>query len=315
MTRVFTPEFYDAILHGLKVIEWEQAQRSFYRQREKYLNDDPYFRRLFCAEARNTIAAKIGQFFQSDVREDFDVAAHKMIVGDYIAPHTDRNKLGERYRCAVTLNASWDVDDGGVLLILKSGSVRDLEDAWLPTANNGYVFETGDDSYHAVSPIRGERRRYSLILTFKERPPCHDVARPLALHRWWPFPLRSDVEEAAYNAEVMGVSARSLGGAYESLAFSGEAEFRAFLKSPLRNAPPTLSYSTGKCKNVDEFGRQTKGSDAERIASVAKLLRIPPICLIRRVDGSFLLVNGSHRLSYAVDQGLPIQAAVFEEVE
>lgn len=311
LTRVFTPEFYDLVAAGLDALDWEEARTSFYQQREKYLNDHPYFQRVFSTEVRSTIANRIGSFFDKRVQSDFDVAAHKMVNGDYIGPHTDQNDLGERYRCTVTFNSGWEVRDGGVLLILRDGNVRNLVDAWLPTSNNGYVFETGDSSYHAVSPVVGRRPRYSLILTFKLKP--DEASANAASKAWWPFPLKSDVEEARYNASLMGVAERSLNQTYETVGFSSVAEFRAFLRSPLQNAPSSLSYSGGAAKNVDEFGRQPKGTDSNRVARISTLQRIPPICIVRRANGCFLLVNGSHRLSYAVDEGLPIQATIFDE--
>jgi hypothetical protein len=46
---------------------------------------------------------------------------------------------------------------------------------------------------------------------------------------------------------------------------------------------------------------------------VRRLRRIPPVLVVRRKSGRFCLVDSSHRLSYASDNGMSVGVAVFDE--
>jgi len=166
------------------------------------------------------------------------VAAHKMITGDCIGVHTYANPFGETHRMTVTLNDDWSIAEGGVLLALNNGTLASVRDAWLPTANNGFLFEISETSYHAVTPIVGPRPRYSLILTFK----CFDHGAT-SKQIWAPFALQSDVENATSTAGHMGIPADTFDAGYRFIEFDTVDALRAFVGGHLENAPVCWSYS------------------------------------------------------------------------
>jgi hypothetical protein len=248
-------------------------------------------------------------FFGAKLEPDFDIAAHKMIEGDFIGVHTDENGFGETHRLTVTLNDHWSIADGGVLLSLNGSSIKDVRDAWLPSANCGFLFEISNTSFHAVSPIVGVRPRYSLILTFKRDVKISDVSP-----RWSPFPLLSDVACGKSTAFQMGISPLTFESSYEFVAFEDVAGFRCYVDDFLENSPSLWSYRDGYSINVDQHGSQSKGPEGARVDSVRQLRRIPPLIVVRRKTGKYALVDGSHRLSYANDDKKSLGIAVFEEL-
>lgn len=305
---VFSDGFYRALVAGLDGLKWTEATQSFYKQREVNLKDSTYYQALFDGRARESISRTVGSFFGVEVGADFDIAAHKMINGDYIGVHTDENRQGETHRMTVTLNDSWSVTDGGVLLALKGGALDSIRDAWLPTANNGFLFEISERSFHAVTPIVGSKPRYSLIITFKRK-----GDRASSSTQWSPFPLNSDVQNAVSTAGHMGIEAITFEGAYRFVEFESIKGLKGLVGGQLHNTPTGWSYSQGSSINVDQHGRQPKGTDSERIAVIEQLRRIPPVLIVKRINGDFVLVDGSHRLSQAVDKETTVGVVIFDE--
>lgn len=308
ITTVFSPNVYASLATGIRDLEWTEAIQSFYRQREVNLRGIPVFENIFSSEVRSRIAQEVGTFFGTMLDTDFDVAAHKMIAGDFIGVHTDANDFGETHRLTVTMNESWSMNDGGVLLSLNGSSIKDVRDAWLPTANNGFLFEISNTSFHAVSPIVGDRPRYSLIFTFKRSPHATQIDPT-----WTPFPLVSDVECGKSTASHMGISSSTFGCPYQYLAFGNVDEFRNYVDGHLENAPSRWTYRHENSINVDEFGFQSKGPEYLRVDTVRQLRRIPPLIVVRRESGKYALVDGSHRLCYANDDKKGVGVVVFEE--
>ena len=307
---IFETSFYNALNAGFESLPWIEARQSFYRQREVNLKHSEYFQELFSPNIRKSIAAKLNNFFNVQLREDFDVAAHKMIAGDYIGPHTDQNKIGETHRLTVTFNSGWQSSQGGVLLVLKDGSPKNIQDAWLPTANNGFLFEITDDSYHAVTPIVGGEPRFSLIFTFKSK--AEKVGSGKL--NWMPFPMRDDVLSAKYTASDLGVSESTFDADYEFRKFGSIKEFELFVKNDLKNAPVNWSYTLGGSVSTEIDGRLPPQTDVERLSQIGKLHRIPPIILVRRSNGELYLADGSHQLSYSVDNKANLGVVIYDEV-
>lgn len=304
---VFSESFYRQIVAGLDGLQWVEARQAFYLQREIDLKDCPYYKTLFDTRVRQEMASAASRFFSVRLGADFDIAAHKMVKGDYIGVHTDDNSHGETHRMTVTLNDQWAASDGGVLLSLNGGSLSSIRDAWLPTGNNGFLFEVSERSFHAVTPIVGDRARYSLILTFR-RLDSESLCKSLT---WSPFPLHLDLQDATSTAGHMGIPASTFTSSYQFKEFDSPQDLEAFVSGRLRNAPPCWTYSKGKSMNVDQHGQQSKGSDADRTAAVSKLRRIPPVVIVKHNDGNFYLVDGSHRLSFATDRQANIGVVVF----
>lgn len=308
---VFSENFYRQIVAGLDGLQWAEARQAFYLQREVDLKDSPYYKALFNIRVRQELASAASHFFGVPLGADFDVAAHKMVKGDYIGVHTDENLHGETHRMTVTLNDQWAASEGGVLLALNGGSLSSMRDAWLPTANNGFLFEVSERSFHAVTPIVGDRARYSLIITFKRR-----VAASLGkMLTWSPFPLRSDLQEAISTAGYMGIRTSTFASKYQFVEFDSVQDLEVFVCGRIKNVPSGWTYSTGKSMNVDQHGQQPKGSDADRTAAVSKLRRIPPVVIVRHIDGNFYLVDGSHRLSHATDRQANVGAVLFDAAQ
>jgi hypothetical protein len=98
---------------------------------------------------------------------------------------------------------------------------------------------------------------------------------------------------------------------YRFVEFDSADDLATFVSGSLRNAPSNWFYTGGTSMNVDQLGRQPKGTDKDRVAAVDQLHRRPPIIIVRARDGSYSLVDGSHRLSHAVDLRLTIGAVIF----
>lgn len=306
--NVFPPHIYRDLVHGFEDLEWHEAAQSFYRQREVNLGGVLFYENLFNTQVREGIAHKVGQFFGVKLDRNFDVAAHKMIAGDFIGVHTDANRFGETHRLTVTMNDGWSIADGGVLLSLNGPSLKNVRDAWLPTANNGFLFEISERSFHAVSPIIGVRPRYSLILTFKRIKNTIDECPT-----WMPFPLQSDVDSGMSTAAHMGIHSSSFEAPYQFMEFENCEAFNKYVGGHLENAPSLWSYRIGQSMNVDQNGFQSKGPDSARVDAIGQLRRIPPIVVVNRKFGGYTLVDGSHRLSYASDKKMSLGVAVFPE--
>ncbi len=286
---------------------WREARQQFYTQREADLDSILYYQRIFSDRFRHELAEVVSAFFGARVRTDFSVTGHKMVEGDYIGVHTDENTHGEHYRLVVMLNSGWTVDRGGVLLTLNGPSLRNVRDAWLPVGNTGLLFEIGSKSFHAVTPIKGDEPRYSIIFTFTR---CDDAVR--ATPRWCCIPLSSDIDQAASTAAHMGIPASVFRGEYEVLRLDSVNELRGRYPRGIQNSPVGFTYQDGRSINVDQHGRQPKGSDRERVAAVARLARVPPILLVEAAGADeAVLVDGSHRLSMANDTRSEITCVVF----
>ena len=310
ITGVFPNDLYETINKELRCLEWEEAQQHFYRQRERNLAKVPIFQSIFSDVRCAKIAENVGAFFGVTIDRNFDIAAHKMIDGDYIGVHTDENDFGETHRMTVTFNEQWQKENGGILLTLNSPKVSDIDGAWLPSKNNGYLFEICEHSHHAVTPVTSRIPRYSLIMTFKKSA----ISKTAKVwDHWYPFPLIEDIKEAAFTGNHMGISRETFYQPYSTEVFTNSRELEEYASGKLTNAPCGLSYSNGSSRNVDEFGNQPRGSDESRINKIAAFKRLPPICIVRRNGGELVLVNGSHRLSHATDTDKPICAIIFNE--
>jgi len=305
---IFEKDFFLNIQNGLSSIKWVEAKKDFYIQREANLRHNEYYKDIFSSSVCEKIKKNIELFFDKKFEIDFDITAHKMISGDYIGIHTDANPYGESHRLTVMLNDLWDIAQGGVLLTLNGSNLSEVRDAWLPTANTGLLFEIGEKSYHAVTPVKGDFPRYSIIFTFKKVQDVNYKKSP-----WSPFPLIKDLTHAASTASLMGINESIFYQNYIGKKFISLQEFSMYVDNRLDNAPIGFSYKNGRSINVDQNGIQSKGSDRQRIDKIHKLKRIPPIIIVKRKNGSYVLVDGSHRLSYAKDHNMDIHVVFYQE--
>ena len=197
---IFDKEFFVKICSGLSTIKWIEAKKSFYIQREENLRLNKYYQNIFSKDICIEIIEKMELFFDEKFEHEFEITAHQMLDGDYIGIHTDSNPYGESHRLTLMLNDSWDLDQGGILLALNGNSLKDIRDAWLPIANTGFIFEISESSYHAVTPIKGNVPRYSIIFTFKKR-----QGAKIQKSVWSSFPLVGDLKHATSTADRKSV--------------------------------------------------------------------------------------------------------------
>jgi hypothetical protein len=309
ISNVFEAGLYSKIIQSLDGLEWSEARQRFYKQHEVNLGGDPYFCSLFDDTFRNDLVNSLNLFFGAQLNIDFDVAAHKMVEGEFIDVHTDYNNFGETHRMTVTLNEDWKIENGGILLALNEDSISHVRDAWLPTANNGFIFEISEKSFHAVTPITGPRPRYSLIFTFKNAHPKNNDSP-----RWIPYVFEDDLVCARATGGHMGIPAKVFDSPYEFIQFETVRDLSEYIGGQLENAPSQWSYSYGNSMNVDLDGNQPKGSDLDRVSALGKLRNIPPIIVVRGNHGKYVLVDGSHRLSFAKDNSTAIGVAFFDDI-
>ena len=96
----------------------------------------------------------------------FDLIAHRMLPGHRVGIHTDKPENGtETHRLLINLNAGFDDEQGGHLVLLD---VSDLEDSAVvvrPLHNSAVAMEFSDHSWHCVDEIKSGKR-YSLVYSF-----------------------------------------------------------------------------------------------------------------------------------------------------
>lgn len=97
---------------------------------------------------------------------DLEVNVFHYPPGGLHGAHTDhRDKIVTH---VLYFNESWNDDDGGCLLILKSSDVQDVATRISPLVGNSAVLVRSDDSWHAVSHVvpTSQLSRRSLTATF-----------------------------------------------------------------------------------------------------------------------------------------------------
>ncbi len=309
LQNIFDQELFAKICSGLSIVKWKEASKSFYLQREEDLRCNQYYQEIFSKDVCNEIIKNMELFFCEKFAHEFDITAHQMIDGDYIGIHTDSNDYGESHRLTLMLNESWSIEQGGILLALNENSLKNIQHAWLPMANTGFVFEIGEHSYHAVTPIKGKMPRYSIIFTFKKQE-CSEIKKSF----WTSFPLISDLKHAISTASYMGIGEATFNSKYIAKRFRSIKDFNLYIDGYLENVPSGFTYKNNNSINVDQNGVQSKGTDKERIDNISQLKRIPPIIIVKRANGTFVLVDGSHRLSYAKDNDIDISVIIYHEI-
>lgn len=306
LSKVFHDDFIEKILLRLKELDWLEVEHSFYKQREFNLMEDDYFRSIFSSTFMSELKNNAERYFGTIFNDNISIVAHKMIEGDYIGIHTDMNSFGETHRLTLLLNDEWTVEDGGIFLTLNEHNLESISSAWLPMINTGVLFEICEQSFHAVTPINGEKERLSLIITFSEK--LNVIEKVKKKYSWLPFPLEEDIENAKHTASVMGLN---IAGEYKSLYFESVVEFEIYFGLNIKNTPFNYTYTNSNSMNVNEMGIQVKGSDTERISKISCLKNIPPIILIEN-NAEYTLVDGSHRLSFAKDNNMDISVIIFK---
>jgi Rps23 Pro-64 3,4-dihydroxylase Tpa1-like proline 4-hydroxylase len=97
-----------------------------------------------------------------------DITVHKLTNGHHIGVHNDYLGQAESHRLLVQLNADWQPEHGGYLLLFNSADAHDVHSVVAPLHNSAVGFEISPRSHHAVSTVY-DFRRYTLVYTFKRR--------------------------------------------------------------------------------------------------------------------------------------------------
>jgi SM-20-related protein len=110
---------------------------------------------------------------------ELEVNVYHYPPGGSHGAHTDhRDKIVTH---VLYFNQSWNDDDGGCLMVLRSADVRDIATTVSPIVGNSVVLVRSDNSWHAVSRVVNSCRlsRRSMTITFY-RPGCVSTVWP----RW-----------------------------------------------------------------------------------------------------------------------------------
>lgn len=96
----------------------------------------------------------------------FDLLAHRMLPGHRVGVHTDTPADGtETHRLLINLNAGFDDEQGGHLVLLDVNDIEDSAVVVAPVHNSAVAMEFSDHSWHCVDEIRSGKR-YSLVYSF-----------------------------------------------------------------------------------------------------------------------------------------------------
>jgi Rps23 Pro-64 3,4-dihydroxylase Tpa1-like proline 4-hydroxylase len=166
----FTPETADALLEILDAADWQRTTRSFYRLDVPSKKKD---RHLVSDALRETIESSrqiqlLEDVIQRRLSLTFRTEIHRYSAGCGIGPHTDRDPCELRY--VLSLNREWSPDDGGVWILSSDSSLREGR-VLLPSLNNtGFMFQTAQNSFHALSNFHGNRiYALTLRIPFEQR--------------------------------------------------------------------------------------------------------------------------------------------------
>ncbi len=148
---------------------WGYTETDFYTQYEFSLFDAVVPDALQCLLDDSTIAAIENEFkkvYNSPSLQLVGVTAHKLVDGYRMGVHNDFIGDEETHRFLIQINADWNENNGGYLMLFNSTEAEDVSKIVLPLNNIGFGFEISPKSYHAVSTVY-DFSRYTLVYTFK----------------------------------------------------------------------------------------------------------------------------------------------------
>ncbi len=159
----------EAVLAWLETsAPWRLKVTSFYDQYEFSLLDcelPPVIDSLLGRPIVEAVRSKVEAVFGTQLGDQCDVTAHKLVRGQRIRIHNDYIPGQETHRVLVQLNRGWVDENGGILMLFSSGDAADLAKAFRPQHDTGFAFAIGPTSHHAVTPIvSGDR--YTLVFSF-----------------------------------------------------------------------------------------------------------------------------------------------------
>lgn len=152
---------------------WQLTTTTFYEQYEFSLLDAVLPTRvgeLVSPALLDAARAQLEEALAVGPLELTDITVHKLTDGHHIGIHNDYLGRAESHRLLIQLNAGWQPEHGGYLLLFNSAAAHDVHSLVEPHHNSAVGFEISPRSHHAVSTVYGFHR-YTLVYTFKRQQP------------------------------------------------------------------------------------------------------------------------------------------------
>jgi len=147
---------------------WQLVKKDFYQQYEFNFIDAQLPANLSFLKQDDSFAfikLSMEKLFHTRLSEKIDFVAHKLVEGQTIRLHNDFIEGEETHRLLIQFNRSWDVNNGGFLMLFNSNNPADIHRVILPAHNSIAGFKISPASNHAVSTInKGER--FTLVYSF-----------------------------------------------------------------------------------------------------------------------------------------------------
>jgi Rps23 Pro-64 3,4-dihydroxylase Tpa1-like proline 4-hydroxylase len=150
---------------------WKLVQADFYEQFEFSLWDVQLPAGLAVLRAPSFLAStkkRMAELFDVELRDHFDITAHKLVPGQRIRLHNDFIPDAETHRLLIQFNRGWHDANGGLLLFFNSADPADIHKIFRPVHNSAVGFAITATSYHAVSTVHAGER-YTLVYSFYEK--------------------------------------------------------------------------------------------------------------------------------------------------
>jgi len=144
---------------------WSLVETDFYEQYEFSFWDVDVPAELLVLREPDFLSAlktKVEGLFKVELRNEIDVAAHKLIPGQRIRIHNDLIGDEKTYRLLIQLNRGSRDEDGGLLILFNSSDPADIHKVFRPIHNSAIGFAVSPTSNHAVSTVH-EGERFTLV--------------------------------------------------------------------------------------------------------------------------------------------------------
>lgn len=161
----------EKLLQWLEITDnWEFTETDFYTQYEfSLLNVEvpEDIRVLLHEQTINDIINEFAKVQPELSLELVGLTVHKLLDGYKMGVHNDFIGSEESHRFLIQINAGWEEENGGYLMLFNSMNSEDVTNIISPLNNTGFGFEISPKSFHAVSTVY-DFLRYTLVYTFKK---------------------------------------------------------------------------------------------------------------------------------------------------
>ena len=149
---------------------WRLVETDFYEQFVFSLLDIDLPEHLsFFRDTKSlrTIKKRFEGLFRVNLKDQFDIVAHKLVSRQSIRIHNDFVPGNETHRFTVQLNRGLKDDWGGWFVLFDSSNPAEIHKILRPTHNSALGFAISARSYHAISPLY-DGERYTLVFSLHE---------------------------------------------------------------------------------------------------------------------------------------------------